>query len=271
MRYVGVGVLWMLSLTLSFVCGLFLSAFLARRRAGLSGEKRERRKNQMKRWPLFSIAALSIVLIGVRMIWPALKVDSTSLILLGVAAACTLVALLPITKFKWGDLEVELERNKKLDELEKKVTRFEISGIHVELPKSEDGLTTPPEPRDAASLSPRQTSQSKETRDTYDDFIDLLNSPASDVEKILAASVLFEKTVEKAVIAAGGTIINRGVRQGLKQLVVLDKLGEGEEALFTDVWQMRNELIHEGVKPTSEQATRFLDILRPLILRLSVI
>src|SRR5262245_28137890 len=77
----------------------------------------------MKRWPLYIIAAVSLVLIPVRMIWPLLRIDNTSLILLAIATVALLVALLPITKIKWGEFEAELDR--KLDALNIKVEATE--------------------------------------------------------------------------------------------------------------------------------------------------
>jgi len=54
----------------------------------------------MKRWPLFSIAAISMVLINVRIISPSLRIDNTSLVLIGIATVTPLAALLPIKRTK---------------------------------------------------------------------------------------------------------------------------------------------------------------------------
>ena len=107
------------------------------------------------------------------------------------------------------------------------------------------------------------------TDEVYDDYLALLSSPTSDVEKILAASALFEKTVAKAGLARGKTL-RAGVRAFLAELTRMGVLSEAEELVFADIWKMRNQLVHDGLKPTSEQTARFLDLLKTLMLRLSV-
>jgi hypothetical protein len=50
----------------------------------------------------------------------------------------------------------------------------------------------------------------------------------------------------------------------------MEVITKDEELVFADVWKMRNQLVHDGLKPTSEQAARFLDLLKALMLRLAV-
>ena len=53
-----------------------------------------------------------------------LKIGNASLILLGIATVAVLVALLPITRIKWGEFEAQFDRT--LDSVNKKVSAIEM-------------------------------------------------------------------------------------------------------------------------------------------------
>jgi hypothetical protein len=219
----------------------------------------------MKRWPLFSISVASFVLVVVRMIWPTLRIDNTSLILVGIATLSLLVALLPIKRIKWGEFEAELDRA--LDVADRKLEATEvvqpakvaIGANHVELTQSQ---------KDAEAFVERFLPE--ETRKTFDEYIGLVNSPVSDLEKIVAATVLLDKVLAKAMAKSGDDAKQfRTSRTAINQLVKAGALTKDEGDAFTDVWKLRTKIIHEGMKPTGEQTARFLDILWRLILKLA--
>jgi hypothetical protein len=221
----------------------------------------------MKRWPLFSIAGASLVLIVVRIIWPTLKIDNTSLILLGIATVALLVAFLPITHIKWGEFEANLDRA--LDAVDRKVKATEQTEasmntskkVLIELDEVDRGRN--------ANLQARQLPA--EDQKIFDEYIGLVNSPASDIEKIVAATILLEKAIAKATTAAG--ILSKSPkgspRAAINQLAQLGVITRAEGNAFEDAWTLRNKIVHEGIKPTSEQTARFLDILWRLIEKLA--
>lgn len=219
----------------------------------------------MKRWPLYTIAVVSLLLIVVRMIWPLLRIDNTSLILLGVATVALLVALLPIKRIKWGEFEAELDRA--LDAVEKTVKATEIAQEIADIPKREIVEIDEVDRSQGGDIfTPRF---SPEKQKIYDDYLIIVNAAISDVEKIVAATVLLEKVIAKAVTEAGlAAKGGRGPRAGVARLVWAGKITQEEEKAFVDAWNLRNRIIHEGIKPTSEQTARFLDILWRLIEKL---
>lgn len=64
----------------------------------------------MKRWPLFTIAAVAAVLVALRAVNPdLLHLDSVSLVLFGAGAVALLFCYLPMKRVKVGDVEIEVE------------------------------------------------------------------------------------------------------------------------------------------------------------------
>jgi hypothetical protein len=206
----------------------------------------------MKRWPLFVVATGSLVLIAVRMIWTSLKFDDTSLILFGVAAIALLVGYLPIKRIKWGEFEAEIDRA--VDDLERKVVATEAAA-----PSPITSKTLPP-----GSLP----SQLAPTWQQFsDEYIGLVNSPASNVEKIVAAAILLEKMIGTAATTLGPDIEarRRGPRALIDRLAEQNRITAGEKAAFMDFWAIRNRVIHEGIQPTDEQTARLLDLVWRLV------
>jgi uncharacterized protein YutE (UPF0331/DUF86 family) len=220
----------------------------------------------MKRWPLYTIAAVSLILIPVRMIWPLLRIDNTSLILLGIATVALLVALLPIKKIKWGEFEAELDR--KLDALNIRVEateNIEESAIKarrqiIEIDEADPTYGT-------GILPPGKLST--ETQKLYDGYVSILKSSSSDVEKIVAAMVFVEKAIADACAKANLGIRSRNPRYGIAELTKHGVLTEEDKRAFDDVWSLRNRIVHEGRLPTPEQTARFLDIVWRLIEKLA--
>jgi uncharacterized protein YutE (UPF0331/DUF86 family) len=199
---------------------------------------------KMKRWPLFTVAASALTLIAVRMIWPSIKFDDTSLVLFGVAALALLVAFLPIKRIKWGDFEAELDRA--VDNLERKVTATEASL-----------------PAQLASKAAARGSASQPTwQKFFDEYISLVNSPASNIEKIIAASILLEKMIDTFVDAFEPELgpRGRGPRVAIDQLAEHKLISPEERAAFMELWTVRNKIVHEGIRPTDEQTARLLDL-----------
>jgi hypothetical protein len=206
----------------------------------------------MKRWPLFVVATGSLVLIAVRMIWTSLKFDDTSLILFGVAAIALLVSYLPIKRIKWGEFEAEIDRA--VDDLERKVVATEAAA-----PSPIASKTLP-----AGSL-PSQLAPT--WQQFFDEYIALVNSPASNVEKIVAAAILLEKMIGTAATALGPDIEarRRGPRALIDRLAEQNLITAEEKAAFMDFWAIRNRVIHEGIQPTDEQTARLLDLVWRLV------
>jgi hypothetical protein len=233
----------------------------------MTNESKERRhkKEAMKRWPLFSIAGICLVLIVARVIWPELKIDSTSLILLGIATVALLVALLPITHIKWGDFEADIDRA--LDSVEKKVLAIEMDAAAkppVTEPPKRIELQEPQRPQKAdAQLN-------KETRGMADEFLSLVMSPISDSEKILGATILLGAAIGKVanVLDPDRTYSKGNLQSVINRLTYEGFLTSSEEKAFMEMLELRNLIVHEGHAPNSEQTARFLDILWRLIQKL---
>ena len=205
----------------------------------------------MKRWPLFAVAACSLILIAVRIIWPLLKFDNTSLVLFGVAALAMLVAFLPIKRIKWGEFEAELDRA--VDDLERKVKATEASSP----PLLASKILAP------GSEPPSQPTWQR----FFDEYIALVNSPASNVEKIIAATILLEKMIDTFATALGPELgaHGRGPRFAIDRLAEQNLITTQERAAFMDLWAVRNKIVHEGIRPTDEQTARLLDLVWRLV------
>ena len=64
----------------------------------------------MKRWPLFTIAAVAAALVVTRALNPnLLHLDSVSLVLFGAGSVALLLCYLPMKRVKVGDVEIEME------------------------------------------------------------------------------------------------------------------------------------------------------------------
>lgn len=262
---------WAVSILLAFIGGCAVTYFRVKRPRTPDYTRHRRR---MKRWPLYAVSAMAVMLIGVRIKWPS-KLDNTGLVLLGIATLSILVAVLPIKKIKLWEFEAEFDLE--LDKVEKKVTEtirtpdISIGDIKLKVEPLIDlnRKFSELEERDDKQVYIRYGGGLPKTDDVYDEYLALLSSPTSDVEKILAASALFEKTVARAGRAHGKSF-RGGMRASLAELTRLGVLSKAEEHVFADIWKMRNELVHGGLTPTSEQTARFLDLLKTLMLRLSV-
>lgn len=205
----------------------------------------------MNRWPLFAVAACSLILIAVRIIWPLLKFDNTSLVLFGVAALAMLVAFLPIKRIKWGEFEAELDRA--VDDLARKVKATEASSP----PRLASKILAP------GSEPPSQPTWQR----FFDEYIALVNSPASKVEKIIAATILLEKMIDTFATALGPDLgaHGRGPRFAIDRLAEQNLITTQERAAFMDLWAVRNKIVHEGIRPTDEQTARLLDLVWRLV------
>jgi uncharacterized protein YutE (UPF0331/DUF86 family) len=198
----------------------------------------------MKRWPLFALAGGSLSLIAARIIWPSLRFDNTSLILFGVAGIALLVAFLPLKRIKWGEFEAELDRA--VDDLERKVTASEKSPAPHHLSKI-----------DAPVLNPHSTQDV-----FFNEYMALFTSPSSNVEKIIAASILLEKMIDSFVTSMEPEIKvrGRGPRIAIDQLAETNLITPQERDAFRNLWAVRNRIVHEGLQPTDEQTARLLDL-----------
>lgn len=199
----------------------------------------------MKRWPLFLVAGGSLILIAVRIMWPLLKFDNTSFVLFGIAAIALLAAFLPLKRVKWGEFEAELDRA--VDDLERKVTATEGS-----LPAPASKTLA-----QSADLSSQPTWQR-----FFDEYIALVNSSASNTEKIIAATIILEKMIDAFAMSLSPELgtHGKGPRFGIDRLAQQDLITAEEKAAFLDLWSVRNKIVHEGIRPTDEQTARLLDL-----------
>jgi hypothetical protein len=197
----------------------------------------------MQRWPLFAIAGGSLSLIVARIIWPSLRFDNTSLILFGVAGLAILVAFLPLKRVKWGEFEAELDRA--VDDLERKVTASEAS----------------PAPHPVSKVLAPKTPQSS-WEGFFDEYMALVNSPSSNVEKIIGASILLEKMIDSFVapLESELNVRGRGPRVAIDRLAENNLITPQERDAFRNLWEVRNKIVHEGLQPTDEQTARLLDL-----------
>ncbi|WP_242342701.1 hypothetical protein [Anaeromyxobacter terrae] len=222
---------------------------------------------RLHRWPLFVIALGAVGLVGARMVWPSLHFDSTSLILFGVAGLALLVAYLPLKRIKWGEFEAELDRY--VDALEQKVVASENAAAAEESKRpaqagvaGRSGTATPFSPATAASRS-----QESVPRSASDEWFSLVNSKASNVEKILSASILLDKVVQMTATQLGLTTPGsvKGPRALIDRFVSEGLIGRDESAAFMDFWNIRNKVVHHGLQPSDEQTARVLDLVWRLV------
>lgn len=144
-----------------------------------------------------------------------IKIDGNTVALIGLAI---LLFILPeltnLTKFKFANLELEFE--KKVDQLEKMVI--------------------------AGEVGPSKTTTFKEAvepphQQYYEDYKTILDSPSSNIEKILRASQLVDMIMSNSPATA-------------------------QSNLYNQFYSLRNEIIHSDMKEISDQlTTRILDLL----------
>jgi hypothetical protein len=145
---------------------------------------------RFRRWPLISIATTCVAIIIARLIWPWLNFDSTSLVLLGIVFVALVLPYVPVRKLKWGDFEAELEAV--VDDLERKISATEATP------------SIPRVPSDAEMRGPKPGGEAEPTwQQFFDEYIKIVNSTASNVEKILAAAILVERMGGVAALAFG--------------------------------------------------------------------
>lgn len=220
-----------------------------RRAVGYASESMPGSQTELKirRWPLYLVAAGALGLVAARMIWPLLLFDNTSLVLFGLAAIALLVAYLPIKRIKWGEFEAELDRA--VDHLERKVAASEAAP-----------------PVAAAARPPADVPGPSRSTPTwqrfFDEYISLMNSPASNVEKIVAAAIMLERMVETAAesLTPEQTGRARGTRGMINEFAEHGLISDEERSAFLEFWSIRNRVVHEGIQPTDEQTARLLDL-----------
>lgn len=214
-----------------------------------------RRSTRFRRWPLIVVAVCSLLLVAARIIWPSLNFDSTSLALFGAAALGLLVAFLPFKRFKFGDWEAELERG--VDDLEKKVAASEIAPP---MPTSKEVRHPLLSREPTGSVVPRSK--------VREEFLSVVGSNTSNVEKVLAAGILLDGAVESMAsllsleLSRGGratrNLIERFAQEGL--------IGAEDVSAYRAFKEVRNMVVHRGHRPSDEQTARLLDLVWRLLL-----
>jgi uncharacterized protein YutE (UPF0331/DUF86 family) len=137
------------------------------------------------------------------------------------------------------------------DDLERKVTATE---------------TSPPSQLPSKALARGSESQST-WQGFFDEYLALVNSYASNVEKIIAATILLEKMIDTFVAAFEPELgpRGRGPRVAIERLAEQDLITPQERDAFMDLWMVRNKIVHEGIQPTDEQTARLLDLVWRLV------
>ncbi|MFD2574471.1 hypothetical protein ACFSUS_27800 [Spirosoma soli] len=169
------------------------------------------------------------------------KIDTTTIIIIGLAI---LLYILPelsnLTKFKYGDIELEFE--KKVDELEKLIIEEEKVGGPVKINK-ESNVTW---------------------QSYYKEYNDILNSKSSNIEKILRAAQL----VELMISVAGkdfGLDEHSKLKNSTSVIRELHKnalISKEELDIYNEFYSLRNKIVHGEIKELSDALTiRILDLL----------
>ena len=109
-----------------------------------------------------------------------------------------------------------------------------------------------------------------ETKQLNDEFFSLVTSPISDTEKILAATILLENAVNAILEMLDPKFKNprRNPRAAIDRLIQLGVLTNFETTALLEMRNLRNKIVHQGLRPTSEQTTRFLEISQRLLKQL---
>ncbi|RZK45162.1 MAG: hypothetical protein EOO61_01000 [Hymenobacter sp.] len=170
-----------------------------------------------------------------------LKIDTTTIVIVGLAILLYIIPELSnLSKFKYGDIELEFE--KKVDELEKLVIAEEKVGGPVKESKE-------------VSIS---------WQHYYKEYNDILNSKSSNLEKVLRASQL----IELMISVAGkdfGLVDNSKLKNPTIVMRELHKnklISNDELDLYNEFYSFRNKIIHGEIKELSDAlTTRILDLL----------
>ena len=195
----------------------------------------------MKRGPTYVVAAVASGLVVARMIWPDIQFDATSLALFGIAALALLLPNLPpLKKLKLGSFEAEFE--KAIRAFEQKV------------------LATETESQPAPARVVESGADKATWEKFFDDYFSIVNSGASNFEKILSAAILIEKMVAAAAIDVHASR-RRSPAQQVSALAEHGLITQDEEAAFREFWNLRSKVVHgELGQPTDAQTARVLDL-----------
>lgn len=169
-----------------------------------------------------------------------LNIDTTTIVIIGLAI---LLYILPelsnLSKFKYGDIEIEFE--KKIDELEMLVIAEEKIG----------GPTR------------ENKDQVVSWQHYYKEYNDILSSKSSNLEKVLRASQLVELMISEAGKNFG--LDNSKLKTPtavVRELHKNDLISNDELALYNEFYSFRNKIIHGEIKDLSDAlTTRILDLL----------
>lgn len=193
-----------------------------------------------------TIALLLLAILEIFQDRLGIKIDTTTVVIIGMAM---LTFILPdvsnLSKFKYGDIELEFE--KEINHLEKLVIAEEVI--------------------DAPSKRPVRV-KTVSWAHYYKEYTEILNSNYSNVEKILRASRL----VELMVMEAGndfGLIEKSELRNPAKIMKELHNhmlVSDEELSLYNEFYSFRNKIIHGEIKEISNSlTTRVLDLLWRII------
>ncbi len=171
-----------------------------------------------------------------------IKIDNTVVVLIGLAV---LVYILPeitnLSKFKYGDVEIEFE--KKVDQLEKLVLAEEIIG---------------------GATNNRLENPKVHWQDYYSEYKEILLSTSPNNEKIIRAVQL----TELMIIEAGKDFGIEETKQTKNPAIIMRELHKNglitveELALYNEFISLRNNIIHGKSKDISNNLTaRILDLL----------
>lgn len=191
------------------------------------------------------LIALGLLLLAIIAIFQdkiGIKVDTTVVILIGLAV---LIYILPelsnLSKFKYGDIELEFE--KKVDQLEKLIIAEETT--------------------ERTPMS-KTKNQKVSWQHYYSEYREILNSKTSNIEKILRASQLVELMITEAGqdfgLAETTKIKNPSVI--MRELQKNNLISNDELSLYNEFYSLRTKIIHGEIKDISDTlTTRILDLL----------
>ncbi len=198
-------------------------------------------KLNRKHLRLISFALIALAILEVFQDKLGLKIDTTTVIIIGLAI---LLYILPelsnLSKFKYGDIELEFE--KKVNELEKLVIAEETTKSTVKGSKD-------------VNVS---------WQHYYKEYNEILNSKSSNFEKILRASQLVELMISVAGKDFGLTDNNKLKNPSaiVKELHSRHLISDEEFSLYNEFYSFRNKIIHGEIKELSDSlTTRILDLL----------
>lgn len=198
------------------------------------------------------LAGGGLLAIGVLSIFQerlSIKVDASTMLILAVAVLLFCVGdLSNLSKFKFGDLEMEF--GEKLGELENMITTEEVS------PTSPNAIKT------GNNINKGQL-ESK----FYQAYEAIFNSSSSNLEKVLRASQLLEEMLldvgkklemEPQQSRNASMVVNQLSRAGL--------LSPQEVSIYKEFSQIRNQIIHKDIGLLDDAVTvRMLDLILRMI------